>query len=79
MLTVFFRTVILLVFVIVALRLMGKRQIGELQPGELVITILLSQIAATPMQDNDIPVAQTLVCIFTLAGAELLERLAPKS
>ncbi|MBQ6022143.1 MAG: DUF421 domain-containing protein [Clostridia bacterium] len=72
MLTAFFRTVILLVFVVLALRLMGKRQIGELQPGELVITILLSQIAATPMQDNDIPVVQTLVCILTLAGAELL-------
>ena len=72
MLTSFFRTVILLFFVILSLRLMGKRQIGELQPGELVVTILLSQIAATPMQDNDIPLLHTLVCIFTLAGVELL-------
>ena len=72
MLTSFFRTVILLFFVIVSLRAMGKRQIGELQPGELVVTILLSQIAATPMQDNDIPLLHTLVCIFTLAGVELM-------
>lgn len=72
MLTSFFRTVILLFFVILSLRVMGKRQIGELQPGELVVTILLSQIAATPMQDNDIPLLHTLVCIFTLAGVELL-------
>lgn len=72
MLTSFIRTVLLLFFVIVSLRVMGKRQIGELQPGELVVTILLSQIAATPMQDNDIPLLQTLVCIFTLAGVELL-------
>ena len=72
MLTSFFRTLILLVFVILSLRVMGKRQIGELQPGELVITILLSQIAATPMQDSNIPLFQTLICIFTLAGAELL-------
>ena len=55
MLNSFIRTVILLVTVIFALRLMGKRQIAQLQPVELVITILLSQIAATPMQDNDLP------------------------
>ena len=80
MLTSFFRTVILLFFVIVSLRVMGKRQIGELQPGELVVTILLSQIAATPMQDNDIPLLHTLVCIFTLAGVELtLSVIAMKS
>ncbi len=72
MLISFFRTLILLVFVILSLRVMGKRQIGELQPGELVITILLSQIAAAPMQDGNIPLLQTLICIFTLAGAELL-------
>ena len=80
MLTSFFRTVILLFFVIVSLRAMGKRQIGELQPGELVVTILLSQIAATPMQDNDIPLLHTLVCVLTLAGVEvLLSVLAMKS
>ena len=67
-------------FVIVSLRVMGKRQIGELQPGELVVTILLSQIAAAPMQDNDIPLLHTLVCILTLAGVEvLLSALAMKS
>ena len=66
------RTVILYVAVIVSVRLMGKRQIGELQPGELVITILLSQIAAAPMQDSDLPLLQTLVCIFTLTGVEVL-------
>ncbi len=72
MLTSFFRTLILLFFVVAALRLMGKRQIGELQPGELVVTILLSQIAATPMQDNDIPFMNTAVCLLTLTGVEVL-------
>ena len=72
MLTSFFRTALLLFFVVASLRMMGKRQIGELQPVELVITILLSQIAATPMQDNDFPVLHTLVCLFTLTGTELL-------
>jgi len=59
---------------------MGKRQIGELQPGELVVTILLSQIAATPMQDVEIPLLHTIVSIFTLVGIEiLLSGLAVKS
>ena len=51
---------------------MGKRQIGQLQPSELVITILLSQIAATPMQDNDLPMLNTVVAILVLAGAEII-------
>ena len=66
------RAVILLVTVVVSLRLMGKRQIGELQPTELVVTILLSEFAAVPMQDNDIPMINTLVGVCVLVGAEVL-------
>lgn len=72
MLTSFIRTFILLVAVIAAVRLMGKRQIGQLQPAELVVTILLSQIAATPMQDNDIPLMNTLIAVMVLVGVEIL-------
>lgn len=72
MLISFARTFILLLCVIGAVRLMGKRQIGQLQPSELVITILLSQIAATPMQDNDLPMLNTVVAILVLAGAEIV-------
>ena len=72
MLLSFFRTLILLFCLIGVLRLTGKRQLGELQPGELVVTILLSQIAAAPMQDTDIPLSHTLVCLLTLAGCEVL-------
>ena len=72
MLISFIRAVILLVTVIVSLRLMGKRQIGELQPTELVVTILLSEVAAVPMQDNDIPMFNTLVGICVLVGVEIL-------
>ena len=72
MLISFVRAVILLVTVIVSLRLMGKRQIGELQPTELVVTILLSEVAAVPMQDNDIPMFNTLVGICVLVGVEIL-------
>lgn len=72
MLTAFIRSVILFVFIVAALRLMGKRQIGQLQPAELVVTILLSEMAATPMQDNDIPMLNTLVAVAVLVGLEII-------
>lgn len=72
MLISFFRTLILFVFVIFAVRLMGKRQVGQLQPAELVITILLSEIAATPMQDNDIPMLNSIAAILILISLEII-------
>ena len=72
MLICFIRTLILFVVIIIALRLMGKRQIGQLQPAELVITILLSEIAATPMQDNDISMLNSLVAILILVSLEII-------
>jgi len=72
MLIPFFRTLILYVCIILAVRLMGKRQVGEMQPGELVITILVSAVASVPMQDMDIPLAHGLVPVFTLIAAEVL-------
>ena len=72
MLIPFFRTLILYFCIILAVRLMGKRQVGEMQPGELVITILVSAVASVPMQDMDIPLAHGLVPVFTLIAAEVL-------
>ncbi len=72
MLISFVRTGILLVVIVFAVRIMGKRQIGQLQPAELVVTILLSEMAATPMQDNDIPMLNTLVAIAVLVSLEIL-------
>lgn len=72
MLISFVRTGILLVVIVIAVRVMGKRQIGQLQPAELVVTILLSEMAATPMQDNDIPMLNTLVAIAVLVSLEIL-------
>ena len=72
MLISFVRTVILLVIVVAAVRIMGKRQIGQLQPAELVVTILLSEIAATPMQDNDIPMLNSVIAIAVLVSLEIL-------
>lgn len=72
MLTVFFRTIILILVIVLALRIMGKRQIGQLQPSEFVVTILLSEIAANPILDDDIPLLYSFVAICVLVGIEIL-------
>lgn len=66
------RTLILYVAVICAMRLMGKRQIGELEPSDLVITILISELAAIPMQDLGVPLTAGLVPIVTLISIEII-------
>ncbi len=66
------RTLILYLVVVLILRIMGKRQIGELSPAELVITILISELAAIPMQDNAIPLLHGIVPILTLLAIELI-------
>ena len=55
MLTALIRTIILYFLIMAGLRLMGKRQIGELEPSELVLALLISDLAAVPMQDFGIP------------------------
>lgn len=76
MLTTIYRTAILYFFLIFIMRLLGKRQIGQLQPGELVITILISEIASLPMEDNDTPMLQAIVPIVVLAVLELITSFA---
>jgi uncharacterized membrane protein YcaP (DUF421 family) len=68
----FLRTVILYIFVIIAVRFMGKRQIGELQPSELVVTILISELAAIPMQETGIPLVSGFIPIVTLVSCEII-------
>lgn len=65
------RTLILYITVTVAIRLMGKRQIGDMQPSELVITLLISEIAAIPLQDKDQPVLNGIVAVFLLVILEI--------
>lgn len=67
--------VIVYIAVVIAMRLMGKRQIGELQPGELVVTILLSEVAAMPLQGDDVPVLSSLSLVFLLVVLEMLSSL----
>lgn len=72
MITIVIRTFIIYCAVGVSVRLMGKRQLGELQPGELVITILISEIAATPITDTDAPILSGILPLFLLAGFEII-------
>ncbi len=69
---VFIRAVILYVLLIFTVRLMGKRQIGELQPSELAITILISNIATLPVEDTGIPLLTGIIPIVTLAGLDVI-------
>ncbi|EJO5348965.1 DUF421 domain-containing protein [Clostridium botulinum] len=66
MFIVLVRTIILYILVILSMRLMGKKQIGELEPFELAITIMISELASLPMQDSRIPLLHGIVPILTL-------------
>lgn len=67
-----FRSIILYLAVVLAVRIMGKRQIGELQPSELVITIMISELAALPLQDLNMPLIWGIMPMFLMVGFELL-------
>lgn len=72
MLIIFLRALILYFMVIFSIRLMGKRQIGELQPSELVITILVSNIATLPIEDINIPLVTGLIPIISLVCFDVI-------
>lgn len=72
MLVVFVRALVLYIIVVVVMRVMGKRQIGQLQPFELAIAIMISELAAVPMQDTGIPLVNGIIPILTLLVAQLL-------
>lgn len=72
MISIVFRTIILYVVVTIAIRLMGKRQIGDMQPNELVVTLLISEIAAIPLQDSDQPVSVGIAAILVLVFLEII-------
>lgn len=72
MLVTLSRAFILYILIIICMRVMGKRQLGELQPTELVITILLSEIAAIPMQDNALPLGNSIVAVLLLVALEVI-------
>ena len=61
-----FRTILIYLCVLFAMRLMGKRQLGELQPEELVSTILISNLASISIESEEVPVTASLIPLFSL-------------
>ena len=72
MVMIFLRTIIMYIFLVVVMRLTGKRQIGELQLSELITALLLSELAASPITNNNIPLCYGIVPILTLICIEII-------
>ena len=69
---VFIRVIILYALIVAAMRVMGKRQLGELEPTELVMAMIISDLAAVPMQDMGIPLLTGIIPIITLVCLSLI-------
>ncbi len=72
MFTVISRTVILYFLVFLVMRIMGKRQIGQLQPYELAVAIMISALAAIPMEDISIPLSNSIIPILILLSFQVM-------
>ncbi len=68
----YLRTGLLYLVLIIVIRLMGKRQIGQMEPMEFVVTMLVANLASVPMQDGGIPLFSGLIPILTVLGMELV-------
>ena len=72
MVIAFIRTIILYLLIIAGIRLMGKRQVGELEPSELVLALIIADLAAVPMQDFGIPLLSGIIPILTLLSITMI-------
>ena len=72
MFTGLLRTIILYILIIAGVRLMGKRQVGELEPSELVLSLIIADLASVPMQDYGIPLLTGVVPILTLLSVTMI-------
>ena len=72
MATIFIKTIIISLFVLLAVRLMGKREIGQLQPVELVVIIIIADVASVPMEEVGTPILQGIIPIFALVVGQLI-------
>ena len=70
--TAFLRTVLFYIVLIAAIRLMGKRQVGQMEPSEFVVTMLMANLASIPLEETDLPLTAGLVPILTVLGMELV-------
>ena len=68
----YIRTIVLYLVLIAVIRLMGKRQIGQMEPSEFVVTMLVANLASIPMQDGAIPLYSGMIPIVTVLGVELV-------
>ena len=68
----YIRTILLYLVLIAVVRLMGKRQIGQMEPSEFVVTMLVANLASIPMQDGAIPLYSGVIPIVTVLGVELV-------
>ena len=72
MLITFIRSIFLYIIVLIVMRLMGKREIGQLQPFELAISIMIADLASTPMADPGIPITNGIIPILALLVMHLI-------
>ena len=72
MLILIFRAFFLYIFVIVVMRIMGKREIGQLQPYELAITLIISELVALPMENNGIPLLSGVIPVLVITLTQML-------
>ena len=72
MLIAYLRTIVLYLTLVAVIRLMGKRQIGQMEPSEFVVTMLAANLASIPIQDGAIPLFTGIVPIVTILGIELV-------
>lgn len=72
MLITFFRSILIYIFVLIVMRLMGKREIGQLQPFELAIAIMIADLASIPMTDSGIPITNGIISILGLLLMHLI-------
>ena len=72
MLLAYIRTILLYLILIAVIRLMGKRQIGQMEPSEFVVTMLVANLAAIPIQDGEVPLLTGAVPLLTVLGLELV-------
>ena len=72
MFTGLIRTISLYIFIIIGIRLMGKRQVGELEPSELVLSLIIADLASVPMQDYGIPLLTGILPILALLAMTMI-------
>ena len=68
----FFRTILTYIIVVISMRCMGKRQIGQLQPYEVVIALMIADLAALPMEDSSVPLLNGVIPILSLVFVQII-------